>query len=107
MLFSLWPSFNAGPLSGRHAAARMALNTLLSLSGSVATAFATSRALRGGTRFDMEHVANSTLAGGAVVSNAERVPGSLPAAARRPACRLHACACASVLPNRLSHTSLD
>lgn len=71
ILFCLWPSFNSAPLAGIPAAAsRAAINTLLSLCGSATTAFAVSRALRGGRLLDMEHVANSTLAGGAMVRGA-------------------------------------
>lgn len=65
-LFCYWSSFNASFLSGA-AAARAAMNTILSISASCATVFSFSRFLRGGKRLDMEHIANSTVSGGVVV----------------------------------------
>jgi len=65
-LFCFWPSFNAALLTG-DAQARAALNTTLSITASVAMSFAMSKAIHGGSRFDMEHIQNSTLAGGVAI----------------------------------------
>jgi ammonium transporter Rh len=65
-LFCFWPSFN-GALLAEGAQQRAALATLLSISASVVVAFAASKAVHGGARFDMEHVQNATLAGGVAI----------------------------------------
>jgi hypothetical protein len=57
-LFAFWPSFNAALLTGA-AQHRAVINTTLSICASVVTSFAFSRAIHGGTRFDMEHVQNA------------------------------------------------
>ena len=68
-LFCFWPSFNAAALSGADQQ-RAVVNTVLSLCASAVTSFALSRSIHGGTRFDAEHVQNSTLAGGVVMGAA-------------------------------------
>ena len=68
-LFCFWPSFNAGMLTGS-AQQRAVINTVLSITSSTITAFAFSKAIHGGQRFDMEHIQNSTLAGGVVIGAA-------------------------------------
>lgn len=55
-LFCLWPSFNAATLSGS-AAERAVVNSLLSITASVVVAFAASRSIHGGLRFDMARAA--------------------------------------------------
>lgn len=68
-LFCFWPSFNAALLTGA-AAERAVVNTLLAICASVVAAFALSRALHCGSKLDMEHVQNATLAGGVVIGAA-------------------------------------
>lgn len=68
-LFCFWPSFNAALLKGA-AQHRAVINTLLSICASSVTAFLLSKAIHGGRAFDMEHIQNSTLAGGVVVGAA-------------------------------------
>jgi ammonium transporter Rh len=68
-LFCFWPSFNAALLVGA-AQHRAVINTVLSISASTVVAFALSRAVHRGARFDMEHVQNATLAGGVAIGAA-------------------------------------
>lgn len=68
-LFCFWPSFNAALLENP-SAGRAVVNTMLSISGSVAIAFALSKAIHGGKFFDMEHIQNATLAGGVAIGAA-------------------------------------
>ena len=68
-LWCFWPSFNAASLSGADAQ-RAVFNTVLGLCSSTVTSFALSRTIHSGQRFDMEHVQNSTLAGGVVLGAA-------------------------------------
>lgn len=64
-----WPSFNAGALTGDDQQ-RAVINTYLSLTACCVTAFAFSSILTPGSKFDMVHVQNSTLAGGVAVGTA-------------------------------------
>ena len=61
ILWLYWPSFNAGQTEGAQQA-RIVINTYLSIAASCATAFLCSKAIHRGTRFDMEHAQNATLA---------------------------------------------
>lgn len=65
-LFCFWPSFNAGLLVGA-AQHRAVINTVLSICASTVTAFAVSKSVHNGKRFDMEHIQNATLAGGVAI----------------------------------------
>jgi ammonium transporter Rh len=60
-LFLYWPSFNAALGTGQQQQ-RAAINTLVSILGSVLVATYTSRAVKG--EIDMEVLLNATLAGG-------------------------------------------
>ncbi|XP_044729708.1 ammonium transporter Rh type A [Chrysoperla carnea] len=65
-LWTYWPSFNGGGLSGdeQH---RAIINTYLSIGGSCVAAFITSGLVNTERRFAMAHVQNATLAGGVAV----------------------------------------
>jgi len=63
LLWLLWPSFNAAVTLTPSAANRAVVNTFLSISASVLSAFAVSRLLDD-WKFDVVHIQNSTLAGG-------------------------------------------
>ncbi|KAF2368305.1 Ammonium transporter AmtB-like domain [Trinorchestia longiramus] len=65
-LWIYWPSFNSGGATGddQH---RAILNTYLALASSCAVAFALSSFLDPTRKFEMEHVQNSTLAGGVAI----------------------------------------
>lgn len=65
-LFCFWPSFNAALLSGA-AQHRAVINTVLSITSSVISSFVFSKAIHNGKKFDMEHIQNSTLAGGVAI----------------------------------------
>lgn len=68
-LFAFWPSFNAAMLvgPGQH---RAVFNTVIAISCSAVTAFLLSRGIHGGQHLDMEHIQNSTLAGGVAIGAA-------------------------------------
>jgi ammonium transporter Rh len=46
---------------------RIVINTILSISCSVVAAFAISKAIFNGKKFDMEHIQNATIAGGVAI----------------------------------------
>lgn len=68
-LFAFWPSFNAALLTGpgQH---RAVVNTVLAICCSALTAFLLSRGIHSGKHLDMEHIQNSTLAGGVAIGAA-------------------------------------
>ncbi|CAK9833826.1 Ammonium transporter Rh type B-B [Anthophora retusa] len=68
-LWLFWPSFNSATLEGDDQQ-RAIINTLLSISASCVIAFATSALVSKGSKFNMVHVQNSTLAGGVAVGTA-------------------------------------
>eukprot|EP00386_Alphamonas_edax_P001327 GDKI01003938.1.p1 GENE.GDKI01003938.1~~GDKI01003938.1.p1 ORF type:complete len:601 (+),score=155.00 GDKI01003938.1:126-1805(+) len=68
-LFAFWPSFNSALLKGE-AQSRAVINTTLSICCSAVAAFIVSKAKLHGKHFDMEHVQNSTLAGGVAIGAA-------------------------------------
>ena len=73
-LFCFWPSFNGAMLTGG-AQHRATIATLLAIAASVVVAFAVSKAIHGGKRFDMEHVQNATLAGGVAIGHSPWTDG--------------------------------
>jgi ammonium transporter Rh len=62
-LWIYWPSF-VGALASDEARGRVFVQTVFSLCASCSTAFAVSRLLRPGNKFDMVDIQNATLAGG-------------------------------------------
>lgn len=70
-LWMFWPSFN-GALSDALAGGqrqRVIINTVLAIAASCTTAFAFSKYLGHGGKFEMEHIQNATLAGGVAVGS--------------------------------------
>ncbi|CEG42601.1 ammonium transporter rh type c [Plasmopara halstedii] len=64
-LFIYWPSFNAALVSSKgFQQERAVISTVLSITASCASAFATSKILSHSKKIDMVHVQNATLAGG-------------------------------------------
>jgi len=63
-LWILWPSFNAALAPTAVSELRAVVNTFLSISASVLSAFLVSRILSEDHKFDIVHIQNSTLAGG-------------------------------------------
>jgi len=67
-LFIFWPSFNAAMCPNDHfARERVILCTLVAICGSTMMAFPCSRLFEPGSKFNMVHIQNATLAGGVAV----------------------------------------
>uniref|UniRef100_A0A0N4ZSN3 Ammonium_transp domain-containing protein n=1 Tax=Parastrongyloides trichosuri TaxID=131310 RepID=A0A0N4ZSN3_PARTI len=67
VLWIFWGSFNAALASGEEAKRRCLINTMLSLSAATIATFITSQFVNKHRKFDMVHMANSTLAGGVAI----------------------------------------
>ena len=75
-LWLFWPSFNAATAATPDAMHRAVMNTYFSLCGCVITTFFMSSLLNDHKKFVMEHIQNSTLAGGvAIGAVADLMPG--------------------------------
>ncbi|GMS79395.1 hypothetical protein PENTCL1PPCAC_1570, partial [Pristionchus entomophagus] len=72
-LWVSWPSFNAATAEPAEAHHRAIINTLLSLVGCTITTFLTSQLFEPHKRFNMVHIANSTLAGGVAIGTCANV----------------------------------
>ncbi|CAD6196425.1 unnamed protein product [Caenorhabditis auriculariae] len=72
-LWIFWPSFNAAVAATEEARQRAVANTFLSLVACTVMTFIVSQALDKHRRFDMVHIANSTLAGGVAVGTVANV----------------------------------
>ncbi|VDO85760.1 unnamed protein product, partial [Haemonchus placei] len=66
-LWVFWPSFNAAVAEPAEAQQRAICNTVLSLVACTVTTFIVSQAVDHHKKFDMVHIANSTLAGGVAI----------------------------------------
>ncbi|EYC13817.1 hypothetical protein Y032_0042g549 [Ancylostoma ceylanicum] len=72
-LWVFWPSFNAGVAEPADARQRAVCNTFLSLVACTITTFIVSQATDHHKKFDMVHIANSTLAGGVAIGTTANV----------------------------------
>ncbi|KHJ81298.1 ammonium transporter, partial [Oesophagostomum dentatum] len=72
-LWIFWPSFNGGAASPADARQRAVCNTYLSLCACTVTTFIFSQAVDRHKKFDMVHIANSTLAGGVAIGTIANV----------------------------------
>ncbi|CAO4379923.1 unnamed protein product [Caenorhabditis nigoni] len=72
-LWIYWPSFNAAVAATDDARQRAVANTFLSLCACTMTTFLVSQAVDKHKRFDMVHIANSTLAGGVAIGTTANV----------------------------------
>ncbi|CAJ0588983.1 unnamed protein product [Cylicocyclus nassatus] len=72
-LWVFWPSFNAAAASPADARQRAIVNTFLSLCACTITTFIFSQAVDKHKKFDMVHIANSTLAGGVAIGSIANV----------------------------------
>ncbi|GMT10206.1 hypothetical protein PFISCL1PPCAC_1503, partial [Pristionchus fissidentatus] len=72
-LWVSWPSFNAATAEPAEAHHRAIINTVLSLVGCTITTFLTSQLFEPHKRFNMVHIANSTLAGGVAIGTCANV----------------------------------
>ncbi|CAI2331515.1 unnamed protein product [Caenorhabditis sp. 36 PRJEB53466] len=72
-LWVYWPSFNAVMAATDDARQRAVANTVLSLCACTITTFLVSQAVDKHRRFEMVHVANSTLAGGVAIGTTANV----------------------------------
>ncbi|KAK6758174.1 hypothetical protein RB195_015784 [Necator americanus] len=72
-LWVFWPSFNAGVAEPADARQRAVCNTFLSLCACTVTTFLVSQATDHHKKFDMVHIANSTLAGGVAIGTTANV----------------------------------
>ncbi|CAI5452848.1 unnamed protein product [Caenorhabditis angaria] len=72
-LWIYWPSFNAAVAATADARQRAVANTFLSLCSSTMTTFLMSQLLDKHRRFEMVHIANSTLAGGVAIGTTANV----------------------------------
>ncbi|RCN49840.1 rhesus blood group-associated glycoprotein [Ancylostoma caninum] len=72
-LWVFWPSFNAGVAEPADARQRAVCNTFLSLVACTVTTFIVSQATDHHKKFDMVHIANSTLAGGVAIGTTANV----------------------------------
>uniref|UniRef100_A0A0N5CD34 Ammonium_transp domain-containing protein n=1 Tax=Strongyloides papillosus TaxID=174720 RepID=A0A0N5CD34_STREA len=73
VLWIFWGSFNAALADGEEAKRRCLINTLLSLSAATIATFVTSQFVNQHRKFDMVHMANSTLAGGVAIGTASNL----------------------------------
>ncbi|KAK6042856.1 ammonium transporter [Cooperia oncophora] len=72
-LWVFWPSFNAAVAEPADARQRAVCNTVLSLVACTITTFLVSQATDHHKKFDMVHIANSTLAGGVAIGTTANV----------------------------------
>uniref|UniRef100_A0A1I7XIS0 PH domain-containing protein n=1 Tax=Heterorhabditis bacteriophora TaxID=37862 RepID=A0A1I7XIS0_HETBA len=72
-LWVFWPSFNAGVAEPADARQRAVCNTFLSLCACTVMTFLVSQAVDKHKKFDMVHIANSTLAGGVAIGSTANV----------------------------------
>ncbi|CAI4222895.1 unnamed protein product [Auanema sp. JU1783] len=72
-LWVFWPSFNAAVADPADARQRAVANTFLSLVACTITTFLVSQATEHHKKFDMVHIANSTLAGGVAIGTTANV----------------------------------
>jgi len=72
-LWVFWPSFNAAVASPADAKERAVCNTYLSITACTIVTFIMSQALDKHKRFEMVHIANSTLAGGVAIGTIANV----------------------------------
>ncbi|CAB3398067.1 unnamed protein product [Caenorhabditis bovis] len=72
-LWIYWPSFNAAVAGTADARQRAVANTFLSLCTCTMTTFLVSQAVDKHKRFDMVHIANSTLAGGVAIGTTANI----------------------------------
>ncbi|CAJ0939730.1 unnamed protein product, partial [Mesorhabditis belari] len=72
-LWVFWPSFNAAVAEPADAKHRAVLNTVLSLASCTVATFIVSQATDHHKKFEMVHVANSTLAGGVAIGTVANV----------------------------------
>lgn len=74
-LWMFWPTFN-GILTDGALFHRIAINTVLSLTGSCLVGFCSSYIFRGENRFDMVDIQNATLAGGVAIGTSAGLLGT-------------------------------
>uniref|UniRef100_A0A0N5CHT5 Ammonium_transp domain-containing protein n=1 Tax=Strongyloides papillosus TaxID=174720 RepID=A0A0N5CHT5_STREA len=72
-LWIYWPSFNGALADGDYGKERSISNTFLSLVAATITTFITSNLVNSKKKFNMIHVANSTIAGGVAIGNVANV----------------------------------
>jgi len=72
-LWIFWPSFNAVVATPENARVRAMMNTYLSLAACTLTTFVVSQLVDHEKRFNMVHIANSTLAGGVAIGTTANV----------------------------------